>query len=324
MDASEQIASRTPPERQRAIAGLAAIFSAALILLCGVATAHAAPIESGPANGVPVSAFPPGIAELKGLQLAFVGEGVFAPSWSVAGEAQAAWQAVQTAATPVVSLPAPAALWLFGSGLCALGLARRRILPWRRHKPRRDEAAGRAPVRAPKRHWRLALRERMREAAAHCGGGASHQRSGIPPGASDGHRAGGPLPPVSVTGLMRRRFEELAAALAEQPNVAAGRGFGYPCIKHGKRPFLVLDQQVCGIAFRVGEKSAAALLAELPLVEYWNPRQERQAKRSWLVCRVSNGEVLVHLAAAAYEYALGDLEPLLGVGSARTAEFARA
>ena len=104
---------------------------------------------------------------------------------------------------------------------------------------------------------------------------------------------------------MGSTFEELAAALVEQPQVVLGRRFGRACVKFGKRPFLVLDHEDLSLAFRVGEEAANRLQAELPQVAYWNPKQERQPKRSWLACR-SVGDEVVLLAAAAYEQAIID------------------
>jgi hypothetical protein len=308
------------------MAGFLGVLLAAAILLCGSATANAAPTEHGHAGSAPAGALLLSIPDANVSISIPVRDGVFAEAWHAATGPQAAGQTTQTEVTPLVSLPAPAALWLFGSGLCALGLTRRRIIaPWRRHKARREEAVATERIHAPDPDWRLVLRQRMRHASAtqFANGGASHRCSGIPPGASDG-RGGTSDPPRrgSITSLMQGRFEELAAALVEQPSVALGRSFGCPCIKYGKRPFLVFDEQVGGIAFRVGEQSADALLAEFSLVEYWNPKQDRQPKQSWLVCRVSNGEALVQLAAAAYEYALAEAEPRITSGECPAAEFA--
>lgn len=325
MKASQGIEIRNQRDRHRPIGGLLGALLAAAILLCGSATTSAAPIEASH-TGVEVGARHLSIPEVGGFPTIHGRDAMVAPRDGFAGS-QAGGQPEQIAATPLVSLPAPAALWLFGSGLCALGLARRRSFPWRRHKARRDEAPAVARFPAHTRDWRLALRERMRHASraqfSNAGGGDSC--SGSPPGAFDGRGgAGDPPPRASVTGLMQRRFEELAAALVEQPNVAPGRGFGCSCIKYGKRPFLAFDEQLGGIAFRVGEQSAADLLAEFSLVEHWNPKQERQPKRSWLVCRVSNGEALVQLAAAAYEYALAEVGALVTSGERPAAELASA
>ncbi len=327
MNPSNRTENRNQRARRRPVAGLLVVLAATL-LLCASPTASGAPTEHGRAGSAPAEASPLAIPETARSLSVFVLDGVSAGSWHASTAPQAAAQPEQTETTPLVSLPAPAALWLFGSGLCALGLARRRLVaPWRRHGSRHDEAAVAKRTCAPNSEWRLALRERMRHASAAqlCDSGTGHSCSGTPPGASDGRGGtGGPSRPASVTGLMQRRFEELAAALLEQPNVTLGRRFGFRCIKNGKRPFLVFDEQVSGIAFRVGEQSAADLMAELSLVDYWNPRQERQPKRSWLVCRVSNGEALVQLAAAAYEYALAEVEPRVVSRERPKVEFAGA
>jgi hypothetical protein len=216
-------------------------------------------------------------------------------------------------AKPRISLPLPAAIWMFGSGLGALGLARRRIGSLRRNK--RPVAAVVRTARSipPRRHAvRLALRERiLRAAAANTCIADERESIDAPPRLADGHDgANGSGADQSATTLLAQRFDELALALTEQPDVVLGRGFGMPCLKLGKRPFVALDQRGHeGIAFRVGEQSAAHLQDEMPYLDYWNPKQERQPKRSWLLCDTGNGEVLVHLAAAAYEQALKDAAP---------------
>lgn len=330
MNASHPIESRDPHARQGAIGEFFGILLATAIALCALCvggTAAAAPIEHarGDAAG---GVSPLSISGVTGFPSILGRDGMVTAAWHGGTASHAAEQPTQTPATPLLSLPAPAALWLFGSGLCALGLTRRRIMaPWRRHKARREELAAADRLSPPSRDWRRALRQRMRHASAtqFCNGGGFHSFSGRPPGAPDGRGgAGDPPQRAVVSGLMQRRFEELAAALVEQPNVATGRGFGCPCIKFGKRPFLAFDERIGGIAFWVGEQSAGDLLAELSLVEHWNPKQERQAKRSWLVCRVINGEALVQLAAAAYEHALAEVEQPVARGSRPTMEFASA
>lgn len=211
-------------------------------------------------------------------------------------------------ATPHVSLPVPAAIWMFGSGLGALALARRRLRGWR-HNNRPSAAVVRTAHSIPPRHHQLrqALRERIRLAAS---GGCLHGEpdgAGVPsaPGGCGGPTA--PARPCFINSLTPR-FEELAAALQEQPEVSLGRRYGMPCIKLGKRAIVAFDESSHeGIAFRVGETMAAELHAEVPQLDYWNPKHERQPKRSWLVCNVGNGELLAHLAAAAYEQALKDV-----------------
>lgn len=248
---------------------------------------------------------------------------------------------------PMVSLPVPAAVWMFGSGLAALGLARGRISAWRRRDRRRATGNMRTSPR-PARP-RAVLRERLGGKAAGtlpviAADPYANREAGV---AKEGHShsAGGggggdnssvpPTPPDPMSELMARRFDELAAALVEQADVAPGRAFGMSCLKHGKRPFLVLDPGMRGgVAFRVGESSATRLSGDLHGVDLWNPKHERQAKRSWLICHDGNGEVLVRLAAEAYEHALcsaagaaseetwpkrampnGPLEPCAAIGS---------
>lgn len=211
---------------------------------------------------------------------------------------------------PMVSLPVPAAVWMFGSGLAALGLARRRISAWRRRDQRRATGNMRTSPR-PARP-RAVLRERLGGKAAGMAAGPYANREAEAGEEGHSHSAGGgddsSVPPTlsdPMSELMARRFAELAAALVEQPDVAPGRAFGMSCVKHGKRPFLVLDPGMRGgLAFRVGESGALRLSSELRGVDLWNPKHERQAKRSWLICHDGNGEVLVRLAAEAYEYAL--------------------
>ncbi|MBI5786225.1 MAG: VPLPA-CTERM sorting domain-containing protein [Rhodocyclales bacterium] len=213
---------------------------------------------------------------------------------------------------PSLPLPVPAAIWMFGTGLAALGLARRRISAWRRRDRRRamtDSASRPERRKLSRRRLRAVLRERIdcKAAGGQSGEGANASGGGQP----DSNGMGGPadVPPrlQCPANSMAQRFAELAGALAEQPDVVPGRRFGMSCVKFGKRPFLALDDgERGGIAFRVGEYGAVRMLAELPQLEYWNPKQERQPKRSWLICHQGYGEVLVRLALEAYEQALRD------------------
>ena len=215
-------------------------------------------------------------------------------------------------AKPRIALPVPAAIWMFGSGLGALGLARRRLGAWRRNK-RPSVAVVRTARSIPPRHHavRLALRERIRRAAV-ARIADEHEPACAPPRfADDAAGSSDAAADQTATTLLAQRFDELALALTEQPGVVLGRGFGMSCLKLGKRPFVALDQRAHeGIAFRVGEQSAVHLRDEMPQLDYWNPKQERQPKLSWLLCDTGNGEVLVHLAAAAYEQALKDATPV--------------
>lgn len=214
---------------------------------------------------------------------------------------------------PSVSLPVPAAIWMFGTGLAALGLARRRISAWRRRDQRRASTIP-SPVPVRRRLSRHRLRTELRERIDCKAATSRHDGDEGRNGGRTGDRRGGSRDPDDApacrqydANLMAQRFAELAAALAEQPNVALGRRFGMSCVKLGKRPFLAHDDgERGGIAFRIGEHGALRLLVEMPQLEYWNPRQERQPKRSWLICRHGHGELLVRLALDAYEQALRD------------------
>ena len=209
--------------------------------------------------------------------------------------------------TPRVDLPVPAAIWMFGSGLGALVVARRRFGAWRRDN--RPTTGIVRPARSipPRNHQvRQALRERMRHtAAAACAPRDDGGSADVPsaPGGRGGSHAPG-SPPRFINPLAPR-FDELVNALLELPDVALGRRFGMPCVKLGKRPLVAFDRySYAGIAFRIGEANAADLHAEMPQLDYWNPKHGRQPKLSWLVCNVANTELLVHLAAIAYEQAL--------------------
>jgi hypothetical protein len=222
-----------------------------------------------------------------------------------------------------VTIPVPAALWLFGSGLGALGYAgryaRRRMTTASRRRSQdslgadpgeASGASGKISGSAPRRHtyMQVTLRERM----LHAGAAAScdrfmpgrMDRSGPPAG---GHGDDGASPKTAAIGCeAMQRFTELAAALTEQPGVILGRSFGRPCLKLGKRPFLAYDENDQGLAFRVGQLNAGQFLDQAPGISLWNPKRERQPKQSWVLCQHGSGETLVHLAAAAYEHALGD------------------
>jgi hypothetical protein len=230
---------------------------------------------------------------------------------------------------PAVSIPVPAALWLFGSGLGALGYAgryaRRRMTKVSRRTSQEcvGEATGDAERSAAKisgtlqrRHSyiQVTLRERMLHA------GTANARYGITASPTDnsGDRHGGHgLSPQKVSKGCEviQRFSELAAALTEQPGVTLGRGFGRPCLKLGKRVFLVHDENDQSIAFRVGQPSARRMHQELTGVALWNPKRERQPKQSWVVCYGGSGETLVYLAAAAFEHALRDAPTVGGTAA---------
>ncbi|HTY04304.1 MAG TPA: hypothetical protein VMC81_11305 [Rhodocyclaceae bacterium] len=279
--------------------------AAAVALVGGVAGAAFGAVVASPATQ-PVSG--PFAAATRDIRSESTPGATHGASWRQGADAEDAASAPgaqEPQARPHVSLPVPAAIWMFGSGLGALGLARRRL---RMRQDAKRPTAARAARSIPPRHhaMRMALRERMRQAAA-ANAAASSQAAGIDgrmPSGADGRN--GPRG-AAADSFLARRFEELALALAEQPDVKCGRGFGLACLKLGKRPFVALDDRCHeGIAFRVGEASAAHLLDEMPQLDYWNPKQERQPKRSWLLSNTANGEVLVHLAAAAYEQALKD------------------
>jgi hypothetical protein len=220
----------------------------------------------------------------------------------------------KTAEKPAVSIPVPAALWLFGSGLGALGYAgryaRRRMTKAAKRRSQGDiGAVAAAPGRQV--YIQVALRERMRQTrpVGDCPRVIAKateptERSGAPAGGQGGD--GAPSKIVAVGCEAMQRFTELAAALTEQPGVMLGRGFGRPCMKFGKKAFLVYDENDQGLAFRVGQSSAWHLQQEFVGVALWNPKRERQPKQSWVVCHHASGETLVHLAAAAYEHALRD------------------
>jgi hypothetical protein len=153
----------------------------------------------------------------------------------------------------------------------------------------------------------VALRERMRHSApvGACRPPITADRNGK----ENGWNRGDGLPPEAVVkhcDAALQRFTELAAALTEQPGVSLGRGFGKACLKLGKRTFIVHDENDKGIAFRVGQENACRIVHDFIGVAFWNPKQERQPKQSWIVCHGGDGETLVHLAAAAYEQALRD------------------
>jgi hypothetical protein len=215
------------------------------------------------------------------------------------GAAAAASPAAQSLdADRTRSVPVPAALWLFGSGLGALGyLGRRRLAA------RRRNAAERSPTtryRARPHGADSALRARLHHAAA--------MQPCRPPEGAAGDGAGGPVPvarraPVRPCGTsVQGAFEQMAQVLAENPEVVLGRKFGRACVKLGKRAFIACDGDV--LAFRVGTGQAARLLAAIPAAAYWNPKQGPKPKHSWLTHAAGNAEALVTLVAAAYEHAL--------------------
>lgn len=279
----------------------------AVLLTLGVESSHAAPVE--PVAGSEHSW--PNQAKVHERGLDSVLGGRSGTSWLHGTNAAAEPSALDEggAEKPSLPLPVPAAIWMFGTGLAALGLARRRISAWRRRDQRRvttTTATRPEKRRLSRRRLRASLRERVdcKAAGGQCEGDAN-------PGGAGSNGTGGPADsppsPYSPANSIAQRYAELAMALAEQPEVAPGRRFGMQCLKFGKRPFLALDDsERGGIAFRVGEHGARRLLAELPHLDYWNPRQEAQPKRSWLICRLGYGEVLVRLALDAYEQALRD------------------
>jgi hypothetical protein len=151
----------------------------------------------------------------------------------------------------------------------------------------------------------VTLRERMLHTGAANACNGITARTTDQPGSGQG---GDGSPPRAVSNACeaKQRFTELAAALTEQPGVMLGRGFGRPCLKFGKKAFLVYDENDQGIAFRVGQPNALRIQDQLCGVALWNPKRERQPKQSWVVCHHGSGETLVQLAASAYEHALRD------------------
>lgn len=295
--------------RTRFASFLSGLF-AVLLTLGIVESSHAAPVETPAGSG---HSWPNQFkSHERGpepwLGMSSVGTRLHPPG----GEAEPSVLAEAGADKPSLPLPVPAAIWMFGTGLAALGLARRRISAWRRRDQRRATSNSTTKPerrRLSRRRLRAVLRERIdcKAAGGQCGDGASASGGGQPGSNGIGGPADVPPRPRCPANSMAQRFAELAAALAEQPGVAPGRRFGRSCVKFGKRPFLALDDgERGGIAFRVGEYGAVRMLAELPHLEYWNPKQERQPKRSWVICHQGYGEVLVRLALEAYEQALRD------------------
>lgn len=197
-----------------------------------------------------------------------------------------------------VDVPVPAAVWLFGSGVGLLGMAERRIGRGRRRvSGRGSEEEGCNPG------YRHVVRDRLRQSDPthkHCKTADSVPRESTGDGSGDGR---GPSSPASYSDeFVRRRFDELALILCQQPEVTVGRSFGRPCVKLGKRAFLVCDETV--LAYRVGEQNAIKLCDQNFSLDLWNPKAERQPKTSWIATCGDNAELLVMLAAAAYEQAL--------------------
>jgi hypothetical protein len=236
--------------------------------------------------------------------------------------------AENAAEKPSVSIPVPAALWLFGSGLGALGYAgryaKRRMSKASTHRHRQDIGETTAAPCRPV-YIQVALRERMRQTVPvdDCLRVMAKptERSGASSGGQG--RDGAPPKAAAVGCEAMQRFTELSAALTEQPAVALGRSFGMPSLKLGKRPFLVYDENDQGLAFRVGQHNAGLLLDYALGISLWNPKRERQPKQSWVLCQHGSGETLVHLAAAAYEHALGDA-PAVEPATAGQASFLEA
>lgn len=205
-----------------------------------------------------------------------------------------------------VEVPVPGALWLFGSGIGLLGMAGRRI-----GKARRRASGGGADTCAPKQtegerynsSYRYVIRNRLRQAdPAHtrCKSADNVGRENAGHGSGDGRGPSSPAPCFDE--FVRGRFDELAFVLCQQPDVTVGRSFGRPCVKLGKRAFLVCDETV--LAYRVGEQNAIKLRNQHSSLDLWNPKAERQPKTSWIATCGDNAELLVMLAAAAYELAL--------------------
>jgi hypothetical protein len=92
-------------------------------------------------------------------------------------------------------------------------------------------------------------------------------------------------------------FEEMVTALSEMPGVALGRRYCCWCIKLVRYPFIALDGDQ--IAFRVGLE-ASALLPQFPQARLWNPRNDRQAKQSWISLPAGKMEPIATLGAIAY------------------------
>jgi hypothetical protein len=225
-------------------------------------------------------------------------------AWASIGQIAASSVSVATekrGPSAMVELPVPAALWLFGSGLAALGLSKRGgIGLWRRRRNAGDgkkaddkEKVARAGASSRKGKRRGALYVRRFDAAGrdwaiHPALRVKHIliSSGI---GGDG---------------MEQRFANIATVFLEQSGVVIGRGFGRECVKFGKKAFLAIEPDHSGIAFRLGEDGAAHACRRWSGVELWNPMEARKPKHSWVICKSADGELLVQLAAAAYEYAL--------------------
>jgi hypothetical protein len=105
------------------------------------------------------------------------------------------------------------------------------------------------------------------------------------------------LPEQSQAGLI---FKELVAAFGDMQGVALGRRFGCWCIKLQRDPLIVLDGDQ--LAFSVG--NACELLPNYPRGRLWNPREGRQAKRSWIATPAFNLEQIATLGAIAYQRAV--------------------
>jgi hypothetical protein len=204
----------------------------------------------------------------------------------------------------MVKLPAPAALWLFGSGLAALGFSKRAGTGlWRRRRNDGDgekvddkEMLVRAGASSRKGKRRGAFSARRCEAAS--GGDWA-----IPPLS----RVKEILVSSGIGGVgMKHRFADIATVFLEQPGVVVGRGFGRDCVKFGKKAFLAIEPDHSGVAFRLGEDGALHACRRWSGLELWNPKAERKPKHGWVICKSADGELLVHLAAAAFEYILAN------------------